>query len=128
MIVHHSSNFWQQIPAHKIIKSNVFKLKRWWRIRIKSKKMKVRLKAMHQGTIIYFNFFDICFHCLPWQAWLIACGHICYIVLTICTSFKPMTLVLFNSHTLILLAFCYTKDWTFRPMLLHLYPHVYNLE
>lgn len=78
--------FWQLIIGQKIILSNIIRIIRWWRRKVKNKRMKDRHKAMHQGMILILfppifylvhGFFD----CLPCQAWLITCVYDCYTVL-----------------------------------------------
>lgn len=66
----------------KITHQKTFRIIRWWRIKVKNKRMKDRLRAMHQGMILilFSPFSHICLDCLPCQAWLITCVYMCDVV------------------------------------------------
>lgn len=113
-------NFLAVNTRTKATSIQIFRIQQWWRVKVKNKRMKDRLKAMHQGmSLILFTFFRFCFDCLRCQAWLITCvRYATWFWRRALVSW--MTLLLFNSHTLIFfspLTISYTQYWGFRPVL-----------
>lgn len=106
--------FWQLIIGQKIILSNIIRIIRRWRRKVKNKTTKARPKAMHQGMI--FQTFSLSF--TFWFLWMFTLSslvdHLCARLPYAFTESAPlprMTLPLFNSHTLIFVPFLrHTSD------------------
>lgn len=124
-MVYPTLNFWQLIPGQTTIINKKLKTKSWWRIRIKSRKTKARLKAMLPGTT--FNISVFLTSVLIVYLYKLGRSPVKKFKTTMCVKymgFISLTLGYMYSHTLILLAFSKLNT---RPMGLtdRLYTNVY---
>lgn len=121
MIVHASFQLFDSKYQGKTTPHQLFRDLQWWRVKVKNKRMKDRLRAMHQGTILFFfnNFFLTSSICLL-IVYLVKHGWSSVTFLRSLSRSLPvswMTLLLFNSHTPIFLSFLTVDAEVFRPML-----------